>query len=196
MSETEPSVCVIGGGPAGLSAALFTQKNGLATMVFDTDKTWMHKAHLFNYLGVGSVDGSAFMETARKQVDSFGVERKQTEVTAVSETDDGFTIETDEGEYTSPYVIFATGTNRKLAKNLGCEFDGDVVDVGVTMETSVDNAYATGAMVRTEEWQAIIAAGDGAAAALNILSTEKGDRFHDFDVPADAEETFGSMSAE
>ncbi len=32
-------VLVVGGGPAGLSAALFTVKNGLDTVVFDTDET-------------------------------------------------------------------------------------------------------------------------------------------------------------
>lgn len=42
------------------------------------------------------------------------------------------------------------------------------------METSVADAYATGAMMRAEEWQAVISAGDGAAAALNILTKEKG----------------------
>ncbi|PSP43558.1 thioredoxin reductase, partial [Halobacteriales archaeon QH_10_70_21] len=66
-------VIVGGGGPAGLSAALFAQKNGLETVVFDTDDTWLHKAHLFSYLGVGSQDGTAFLETARRQVESFGV---------------------------------------------------------------------------------------------------------------------------
>jgi hypothetical protein len=42
-------------------------------------------------------------------------------------------------------------------------------------------------MVRDQEWQAIISAGDGGAAALDILSKEEGEHFHDFDVPADAE---------
>ncbi len=187
-------VIVIGGGPAGLSAALFAQKNGLETTLFDTDSTWMHKAHLFNYLGIGSVDGSAFMETARAQVDSFGVERKQGEtVEAVTEGEDGFAVETSAGEYEAPYVVLATGANRDLADALGCSFDGDIVDVDVTMETSVTDAYATGGMVRAEEWQAIISAGDGAAAALNILSKEKGDHYHDFDVPADADSVFGAM---
>ncbi|WP_238993957.1 FAD-dependent oxidoreductase, partial [Halobellus captivus] len=42
-------VAVVGGGPAGLSAALYAAKNDLETTVFDTDESWMHKAHLFNY---------------------------------------------------------------------------------------------------------------------------------------------------
>ncbi|KYH25294.1 coenzyme A disulfide reductase [Halalkalicoccus paucihalophilus] len=188
-------VAIVGGGPAGLSAALFTAKNGLSTIVFDADGTWMHKAHLFNYLGIGSVDGSAFMATARQQVDDFGADRKQgEEVTGVETSNDGFSIATDDGEYEADYLILATGANRDLAEDLDCAFtDEGVVDVDVSMETSVEDAYATGAMGRTEEWQAVISAGDGAAAALDILSKEKGEHYHDFDVPADAEETFGAM---
>jgi len=195
-------VIVVGGGPAGLSAALFTAKNDLDTVVFDTDETWMHKAHLFNYLGIDSEDGTEFVENAREQVEEFGVTLHDQEVTEVDKTADGFAVtteaETEAGEATDKtagdqthegsYVILATGADRSLADGLNCDFtDEDVVDVGVSMETSVADAYATGAMVRAEEWQAIISAGDGAAAALNILSKEKGEHFHDFDVPADAE---------
>jgi thioredoxin reductase len=197
MSDTDTDVIVVGGGPAGLSAGLFAQKNGLETVLFDTDSTWMHKAHLFNYLGIGSVDGSAFMETARTQVDSFRVERKQDEeVKNVTDSEGGFVVETTAGEYQAAYLVLATGANRDLAEALGCSFDGDIVDVDVTMETSVTDAYATGAMVRAEEWQAVISAGDGAAAALNILSKEKGEHYHDFDVPDDATGVFGAMAEE
>ncbi|MFO7832616.1 MAG: FAD-dependent oxidoreductase [Halohasta sp.] len=199
MSDaTTPTVCVVGGGPAGLSAALFTQKNGLETHVFDTDETWMHKAHLFNYLGVGSQDGTAFMETARRQVESFGVDRHQGEaVEGIDTADEGFVVETVDGEYDADYVVLATGTDRSLAESLGCATtDEGVVEADLSMRTSVDGAYATGAMVRAEEWQAVIAAGDGAAAALDILSTEKGEHFHDFDVPADADTAFGAMGEE
>ncbi|QRV16769.1 FAD-dependent oxidoreductase [Haloterrigena salifodinae] len=229
--ERNASVIVVGGGVAGLSAALFTAKNGLETTVFDTDETWMHKAHLFNYLGIGSAGGSEFMATARQQVDDFGADRRQgEEVTAVDESGDGFAVETsvasetqradgdsaeqssadrssgqhpreeavDEADtYEADYVVLATGANRDLAEDLGCAFtEDDVVDVGVEMETSVPGAYATGAMVRPEEWQAAIAVGDGAAAALNILSSERGEHYHDFDVPADAKRVFGELVAE
>ncbi len=184
-----PDVAVIGGGPAGLSAALFTAKNGLDTVVFDTDETWMHDAHLFNYLGIESMDGSAFMEQARDQVEGFGIDRRQgEEVTSVTDADGGFEIETDQGEYQARYVILATGTDRDLAEQLGCDIAAnETIDVDLSMQTSVPDVYATGAMVRDQEWQAIISAGDGGAAALDILSTEKGEHFHDFDTPADAE---------
>ena len=180
-------VIVVGGGPAGLSAALFTAKNDLETVVFDTDETWMHKAHLFNYLGIDSDDGTEFVERSRDQVEEFGADYREEEVTDVAQSDGGFTVTAENGEHEAPYVVLATGADRSLAEGIGCEFtDEDIVDVGVDMETSVTDAYATGAMVRAEEWQAVIAAGDGGAAALNILSKEKGEHFHDFDVPDDA----------
>ncbi|MFC6973934.1 NAD(P)/FAD-dependent oxidoreductase [Halomicroarcula sp. GCM10025709] len=180
-------VLVVGGGPAGLSAALFTAKNGLDTVVYDTDETWMHKAHLFNYLGIESKDGSAFQEDARTQVSDFGADLRGGEVESVERTDDGFAATVDGERVEATYLVLATGADRSLAESLGCAFDGDLVDVNVSMATSVEDAYATGAMVRDQEWQAIISAGDGGAAALDILSKEEGEHFHDFDVPEDAE---------
>ena len=192
-----PEVIVVGGGPAGLSAALFTAKNGLETTVYDTGETWMHKAHLFNYLGVGSIDGSAFMQTAHQQVRDYGVEVVETAVEDVGVTDGGITVETADGSTTAAYVVLATGADRSMAEALGCAMtDEDTVEVDLSMATSVDGVYATGAMVRAQEWQAVIAAGDGATAALDILSQEEGEHFHDFDVPATAGELFETLVAD
>ncbi|RDI70287.1 FAD-dependent oxidoreductase [Halopelagius longus] len=182
-------VAVVGGGPAGMGAALYTAKNDLETVVFDTDETWMHKARLWNYPGIEEIGGTELVERMRDQSEQFGAEIHQTEVTDVESTDKGFTVTTDDDEeHEADYLVLATGANRDLAEQLGCEFtDEGVVDATLQMETSVEDAYATGAMVRPEEWQANIATGDGSAAALHILSKEKGEHFHDFDVPDDAE---------
>ncbi len=182
-------VAVIGGGPAGLSTALFTAKNGLDTVVFDTDETAMHAAHLFNYLGIKSIDGSEFMEIAREQVDEQGAERKQgEEVTSVERADDGFTVATDSGEYDANYIVFTTGRAREMAEELGCELNDDgTVKTDMDNATTVDDAYAAGWSARADKIQAAISVGGGAAAGLDILSAEKGSAFHDFDTPDDAE---------
>ena len=177
-------VVVVGGGAAGLSAGLLTAKNDLETVLFDTDETWLHSAHLYNYLGIESVDGSQFAEDARAHAIDYGVDYREAAVTDVEQADGGFRIATEEDAVAADYVVLATGSDRDLATDLGCATTDDgLVDVDLSMETSVEGAYATGAMIRADEWQAIISAGDGAAAALSILSDEAGERVHDWDVP-------------
>lgn len=184
------NVIIIGGGPAGLSAALFTAKNGLETIVFDTDETWMHKAHLYNYLGIEAIDGTTFIEESRDQVERFGADLRVGEaVTDVKVTDgeedgDGFTVRSDEDEYDATYVVFATGTDTELPEQLGCSVtENGLVEVDLNMRTSVENAFAVGSMIRNQKWEAVISAGDGGAAALQILSDEAGEPVHDFDTP-------------
>ncbi|GGM62306.1 thioredoxin reductase (NADPH) [Halarchaeum rubridurum] len=183
-------VAIVGGGPAGLSAAQFAAKNDLETVVFDTDESWMYRAHLFNYPAIRSISGEEFLLIARDQARDRGADvHENTEVTAVEQDGDGFVVSTADEEYDADYVVLATGANRELAEDLGCEFtDEDVVDVNVDMQTSVDGVYATGAMGRDTKWQAAIAVGDGASAVLDILSKEKGEYYHDFDVPDDVPE--------
>lgn len=183
-------VAIVGGGPAGLSAAQFAAKNDLETVVFDTGDSWMNRAHLFNYPAVRSISGQEFIHVAKDQAADRGADvREGEEVTAIEASENGFALTTDAGDYEADYVVLATGADTELAEDLGCDFtDEGVVDVNVDMQTSVDGVYATGAMGRDTKWQAVIAAGDGAAAVLDILSTEKGEYYHDFDVPDDVPE--------
>lgn len=184
-------LAVIGGGPAGLSAGLYGAKNDLETVVFDTDESWMHRAHLFNYPAVRSISGSEFLTVCRGQVRDRGGALAETAVTTVQRNDDdAFQIETADGDwYEARYLVLATGGDRSLAEDLGCAMTDDgVVEVDLNMETSIPNVYATGAVVREQKYQAVIAAGDGSTAALDIISKEKGEAYHDFDTPDDVPE--------
>ncbi|MFB6140830.1 MAG: FAD-dependent oxidoreductase [Halosimplex sp.] len=183
-----PTVAIIGGGPAGLSAGLISAKNDLDAIVFDTDETWMHRAYLYNYLAIDEIAGTEFIEKARDQVESFdGDLRVGEEVTGVERDGDGFVVTSDDGEYDATYVVFATGTDTELPDQLGCDMtENDLVDVDLNMRTSVENAFAVGSMIRDQKWEAVISAGDGGAAALQILSDEAGEPVHDFDTPNEA----------
>lgn len=180
---TTTDVAIIGGGPAGLSAALFTAKNGLDTTVFDTDDTAMHSARLFNYLGIERTSGSEFMEVARKQVVDHGANLNSgEEVIDVENTTEGFGLTTTDEEYDATYLVFATGYPCALAGALGCELDRyETVVIDADCETTVENAYAVGETVRVAKIQVAISVGHGATAAVDILSKEYNERFHDYD---------------
>ena len=176
-------VIIVGGGPAGFSTALFTSKYGLDTVVFDTDDSKMHSAHLWNYLGIQEIGGSDYLKVAREQVETYGTEIRQAKVTNATKDGDGFTVETEDGASESAkYLVVATGLNNDLLKDLGVEMEGKEAKVGHSGETSIKNLYAVGWTSRNQS-QAIISAGDGAAAALHLIADVEGKPYHDFDVP-------------
>ncbi len=176
-------VVVIGGGPAGYSAALFTAKAKLDTILFDTNETKMHSAYLYNYLGIEEIHGTEFARIARKQVERFGAKVRTERVTKIERTGDHFRIETTSGtREEAKYIVIATGLDDSLLKQLGVQYDGDVVKVDRHGQTSVENIYAAGWVTRSKS-QAIISAGDGAAAAIHVIAKKLGKPYKDFDVP-------------
>jgi thioredoxin reductase len=98
----------------------------------------------------------------------------------VAKTDGGFTV-TAGDEHTADYLILATGPDHDLAESLGLSKQGKGIPVDRDGKTSVDKLYVVGWAGRPDKIQAIISAGDGAAAALDILSREAGKDLHDFD---------------
>jgi len=177
-------VVVVGDGAAGLSAALFLAKNGLEVVVLGEDKTDLHYAYLYNYLGVKEIHGDDLARLGREQAASFGADLQEGHVTVVKRSDEGFHVETEDGRgYDAKYVVMASGADTRMLRDLGAQIERNIVQVDRDGRTTVENLYAAGRITRRIKIQAVISAGDGAAAALDILSKERGRDVRDFDEP-------------
>lgn len=178
-------VIVIGDGPGGLSAALFLAKNGKQVVVYGQDKTAMHWALLKNYLGFPEIHGSELQKIGRAQVTAFGAQIIDVHVDRVDKVANGYEVTLEGGEKVSaPFVILSEGKSPKLAQQLGLAFDAATgIAVDINGKTPLDGVYAVGRQARPGRSQAIISAGDGAAAAIDILSRLKGEPFADWDEP-------------
>lgn len=114
-------VIIIGAGPAGASAAIYTARGNLKTLVIDkapnagalaiTDK-------IANYPGVPEeMTGKQLLELMRNQAKQFGAEFIQSSITAVDAAGETKTVFTAEGMYQAKALIVATGSkgrNRML----------------------------------------------------------------------------------
>ncbi len=175
-------IVVVGDGPGGLSAALFLAKKGMTVTVFGKNETALHYALLYNYLGIPEVAGPEFARVAREQVSHFGAVLAGQNITRIEKTADGFVCTTEDGTtHSSEFVVLAEGKGLKLARTLGLAETDAGVQVDRDGRTAVDGLYAVGRMTRRTRSQTVISAGEGAAAALDILSRVAGKDVNDFD---------------
>lgn len=176
-------VIVVGDGPGGLSAALFLAKNGHEVTVFGQDKTAMNFAYLYNYLGIPEIAGTELQDIAHHQVRSLGGVIREEQVTSVA-IDGVFEVTTESDSFQSDYLILTEGKNPTLARSLGVEEDeSGAIVVDRDMRSSVEKVYVVGRSVRPTRSQAIISAGAGAVAAVDILAREAGEDVQDWDTP-------------
>jgi thioredoxin reductase len=173
------SVIVVGDGPGGLSAALFLAKNKHQVTVFAQNQTWMNSALLYNYLGLPKIAGKEFQAIAKQQVKDQGATLIDAEVTSLAKAADGFSVTAAGQQYSAKYLVLAMGTKLEIAGALGLPSRAIAADRNG--RTQVENVYVVGWAARPDKIQAIISAGDGAAAALDIMSKEAGKDIHDFD---------------
>jgi thioredoxin reductase len=177
-------ISIVGDGPGGLSAALFLAKNSHEVTVHGDDTTAMHYAYLHNYLGIPEIAGSEFQRVARNQVEAFGALIDGRRVTTASATSDGIALTLDdESTATADYLILSEGKRPELAETIGVAFDDSAILVDRDQRTSLPRVYAVGRSTRPTRSQAIISAGAGAAAALDILAREAGEDVQDWDTP-------------
>ncbi|GHH97698.1 FAD-dependent oxidoreductase [Neobacillus kokaensis] len=181
-------VLVIGAGPAGASAALFTAKAGKKTLVVDNDKSVTKRAWIENHYGVKEITGPDLVEIGKKQARKFGAEIIQATVTNISKTNDGFKVETDSDQYEVKHVIVATGMLADLAEKAGLNTKPGteprvktILDVDASGKTNVDGIWAAGTIAGVS-MHTIITAGDGAKVAINIISEINGERYVDHDI--------------
>lgn len=179
------NVIVVGDGPAGLSAALFLARSDHDVCVYAQDDTAMHYAQLSNYLGIDEISGTNFQERARAQVAAAGAVLRDDEVVEVVVDGDRFAVQTSaDHDDAADYLVLAGGkAAQRLATGLGATVTDGGVEVDTEYATSVDGLYAVGRVARPGRSQAVISAGAGATAALDIMAREAGRDVTDWDSP-------------
>ncbi|THF74730.1 NAD(P)/FAD-dependent oxidoreductase [Cohnella fermenti] len=181
-------VVIIGGGPAGSSAALFTAKAGKKTLVLDSDQSVTRRAWLDNHYGAPGISGPDLVETGKKQAQKFGAEYVQAKATKLTAGEGSLTVETENGSYEAAHVVIATGMFADLAEASGIETKPGtepriktIIDASPEGKTNVANVWAAGTIAGVS-MHTIITAGDGAKVAINLISELNGTRYVDHDM--------------
>ncbi|WP_456276010.1 FAD-dependent oxidoreductase [Bacillus sp. AK128] len=181
-------IAIIGGGPAGASAAIFAAKAGKKTLVFENGKSMTNRAWVENHYGVDEIAGPDLIETGKKQATKFGAEFKSETVLNITKTDSGFTIEGENGEYEAKHVVFASGALTDLAEKVGLKVVPgteprikSIIEVDQNGKTNIEGIWAAGTVAGVSV-HTIVTSGNGAAVAINIISELNGERYVDHDI--------------
>lgn len=119
-------VVIVGNGPAGISAALYTKRSGIDTVIIGKDNGALEKAHkIENYYGFEEpVSGKKLIHSGIEQARRIGVRFEHDEVVGI-EYGNGLVVKTTSGVEEADAVILATGTGRTTPKVKGLmEFEG------------------------------------------------------------------------
>ena len=120
-------VIILGAGPAGISASLYTKRANLETLILYNDKSGLEKASLIeNYYGFkNGISGKELYETGIEQAKNIGVEVKKEEVVKIENNIEYFNVVTNTNQYKAKNLILATGNKKNKPKIKGIEkFEG------------------------------------------------------------------------
>ena len=158
-------VIIIGGGPAGYTAALYTVRSGFSTLVIEkmaAGGQMNETIQIDNYPGFDEgIDGFSLGMKMQRGAERFGAETLNAQVMSVQLHGAIKEIETDDGIYMARAVIIATGAGHK---HLGLENEQDLVGKGVAYCAACDGMFYRGKTV------AVVGGGNSAAADALVLS--------------------------
>ncbi len=156
---------IIGGGPAGLCAAVYAARKQMKTLLISADiggqinNTW----GVANYLGYQFIEGPELIEKFQTQVSQFPIEQKiGNKVSRLEKLEDGFEAVNETGErYRAKMALFATG---KSPRRLNVPGEVDLMGRGVTYCAICDGPVFAGQRV------AVVGGGNSAVeAALDMV---------------------------
>ena len=165
MSQKTFDTIIIGGGPAGYTAALYCTRAGLSTLVlekFSAGGQMTQTSTIDNYPGFEEgIDGFSLGFKMQQGAERFGAQTMQTEVLSVDLNANPKKIVTDSGELFAKTVIIATGADHK---HLGIEKENSLIGRGVGYCAACDGMLFRGKTV------AVVGGGNSAAADALLLS--------------------------
>jgi thioredoxin reductase (NADPH) len=165
MSENVRELIIIGGGPAGYTAALYAARANLEPLViegFQWGGQLMITSDVENYPGyVEGVLGPEMMKDFRRQAERFGAEFISDDVTRVDFSERPFRVYVGEDEYRSEAVIVATGAN---ARQLGLPSERTLQGRGVSYCAVCDAAFFR------EKETVVVGGGDSAMEEATFLT--------------------------
>lgn len=137
-------VIVIGGGPAGLTAAIYLARAKYRVLVVEKEQFGGQitiTAEVVNFPGVLKTSGKALTETMRIQAENFGAEFMFAEVTEMDMSQDVKKVQTSRGELSCFGILLATGAHpRKIGFEGEMEFKGH----GVAYCATCDGEFFAG----------------------------------------------------
>lgn len=165
MGSDKRNVIILGSGPAGLTAAVYTARANLEPLLIHgplPGGQLTTTTDVENYPGFPEgVMGPDLMQMMEAQAKRFGTEIKTDTITEISTTGSPFTLKGESGEYSADALIMATGAAPRL---LGVPGEHDLMGFGVSTCATCDGAFFRNQVIM------VIGGGDSACEEANFLT--------------------------
>lgn len=142
MEEKIFDLIILGGGPAGLNAALYAKRGGIDVAIVDTSSVGgqpVNYLEIENYLGFPTIQGWELAEKFEQHIDKFNIQKFQNEeIQNVDLTSTIKTVQTLKNKYLAKTIIIATGAS---PKKLGIRGEDEYIGKGVSYCAVCDGAF-------------------------------------------------------